>query len=80
MNEVASKSDKVFALMFNQRTNPMYIKLREVVQSGEYGELHRFNWLITDWYRTQFYYDSGAWRAAASCSTSARISSTCGSG
>ena len=59
MNEVASKSDKVFALMFNQRTNPMYIKLREVVQSGEYGELHRFNWLITDWYRTQAYYNSG---------------------
>lgn len=63
MNEVASKSDKVFALMFNQRTNPMYIKLREVVQSGEYGELHRFNWLITDWYRTQAYYNSGGWRA-----------------
>ena len=63
MNEVAAKSDKVFALMFNQRTNPMYIKLREIVQSGEYGGLHRFNWIITDWYRTQAYYNSGGWRA-----------------
>ena len=63
MNEVAAKSDKVFALMFNQRTNPVYIKLREIVQSGEYGEIHRFNWIITDWYRTQAYYNSGGWRA-----------------
>lgn len=63
MNEVAAKSDKVFALMFNQRTNPLYIKIREMVQSGKYGELHRFNWIITDWFRTQAYYNSGGWRA-----------------
>lgn len=63
MNEIAAKSDKVFALMFNQRTNPVYKKLREIVQSGEYGEIHRFNWIITDWFRTQAYYTSGGWRA-----------------
>ncbi len=63
MNEFAAKSDKVFALMFNQRTNPMYQKMREMVQSGEYGEIRRVNWIITDWYRTQSYYDSGEWRA-----------------
>ncbi len=63
MNETAAKSDKVFALMFNQRTNPLYKKVREIVQGGEYGELHRFNWIITDWFRTQSYYNSGGWRA-----------------
>lgn len=62
-NEVAAKSDKVYALMYNQRTNCLYRKLREIVQGGEYGEIRRVNWIITDWYRTQSYYDSGGWRA-----------------
>ncbi|MBO5798204.1 MAG: Gfo/Idh/MocA family oxidoreductase [Clostridia bacterium] len=63
MNAAAEKADVTFGMMFNQRTNPMYIKMREIMQSGELGELRRVNWLITDWYRPQFYYDSGAWRA-----------------
>ncbi|MCH3999076.1 MAG: Gfo/Idh/MocA family oxidoreductase [Lachnospiraceae bacterium] len=52
-----------FAMMFNQRTNPLYIKMHEIVQSGRYGNLKRVTWIITDWYRTQHYYDSGEWRA-----------------
>lgn len=52
-----------FAVMFNQRTNPVYIRMHEMVQSGMYGRVKRVNWIITDWYRTQHYYDSGEWRA-----------------
>ena len=63
MNEAAEKSDKVFAMMFNQRTNCVYRKMHEMVHSGQLGELKRVNWIITDWYRTQIYYDSGDWRA-----------------
>lgn len=63
MNEFAAKSDKTFAMMFNQRTNCVYRKIREIVKSGEYGEIRRVNWIITDWYRTQAYYNSGGWRA-----------------
>ena len=63
MNAVADKSDKVFAIMFNQRTNCLYRKAHEIVHSGKYGELQRVTWIITDWYRTQTYYNSGGWRA-----------------
>ena len=63
MNEVAAKSDKLFAVMFNQRTNCVYRKMREMIQSGELGEIKRINWIITSWYRSQSYYDSGDWRA-----------------
>ena len=64
MNEEAAKHPElVFAIMFNQRTNPLYIKMKELVSSGELGAIKRVNWIITDWYRTQIYYDSGAWRA-----------------
>lgn len=63
MNEAAAKSDRVFALMFNQRTNHIYRKMHELIHSGELGEIKRVNWIITNWYRSQFYYDSGSWRA-----------------
>ncbi len=63
MNSVADKSDKIFAIMFNQRTNCLYRKAHEIVHSGKYGELTRVTWIITDWYRTQTYYNSGGWRA-----------------
>ena len=64
MNEEAKKHpDVVFGMMFNQRTNCLYRKMRELVQSGKYGRVRRANWLITNWYRSQFYYDSGDWRA-----------------
>ncbi len=63
MNDAAANSDKVLAIMFNQRTNPCYIKLREIILSGKFGEIKRVNWIITDWFRTQSYYDSGDWRA-----------------
>lgn len=60
----AHRSKKqVFAAMFNQRTDPAYIKLRQLIQGGELGAIRRVNWIITHWFRTQAYYDSGGWRA-----------------
>ncbi len=64
MNDAAvAAPNSVFAIMYNQRTNPVYRKLRELIQSGELGEIRRMNWIITTWYRPQSYYDSGGWRA-----------------
>ena len=63
MNEVAKKSEAHFAMLFNQRTNCVYRKMKEIIASGGIGELQRVNWIITNWFRTQKYYDSGSWRA-----------------
>lgn len=63
MNEAAKKSGLTFGIMFNQRTNPLYQKAREIVKSGQLGSPKRFVWVITNWYRTQSYYGSGSWRA-----------------
>ena len=63
MNEAAEKAGVKFGIMFNQRTNPIYKKAREIVQSGALGKPKRLVWIITNWYRTQAYYDSGSWRA-----------------
>ncbi len=63
MNKAAEKSGVKFGIMFNQRTNPIYAKAREIVRSGQLGQLKRMVWIVTNWYRTQAYYDSGSWRA-----------------
>lgn len=63
MNEAAAKSGKLFAIMYNQRTNPVYQHLRKMIQRGELGHIKRITWIITDWYRSQCYHDSSTWRS-----------------
>jgi len=63
MNVKAAESGVVFGMMYNQRTNPMFRKMRDMVANGELGELKRNSWIITDWYRPQAYYNAGGWRA-----------------
>ena len=63
MNEVAEKSGLVFGVMFNQRTLGQHQKLKELVESGELGEIKRTVYIINSWFRAQSYYDSGGWRA-----------------
>ena len=54
---------QVFATMFNQRTDPSYVKVREMIRAGELGEIRRINWIITNWFRGAAYYASSNWRA-----------------
>ena len=55
--------DQVFAGMFQLRVEPRYQKIREIVQSGELGDLMRVLWIMTDWFRSEIYFQSGGWRA-----------------
>ncbi len=64
MISAADANGKVFSVMFNQRTNKLFCKARELMQSGRLGELKRAVWIITNWYRKQSYYDSGRWRGS----------------
>ncbi len=54
---------QVFAAMFNQRTNPNYQRVKQMISDGTLGQVRRFSWTITDWFRPQSYFDSGGWRA-----------------
>lgn len=63
MNEVAAKSGKAFQVNFVLRTLDVYQKIKELVDNGELGTIKRIVWIITNWYRTQAYFDSGSWRA-----------------
>ncbi|PWH05072.1 gfo/Idh/MocA family oxidoreductase [Brachybacterium endophyticum] len=64
MNDfAAAHPETTFAIMFNQRTNPVYTDLKELIDSGELGALRHTSWIITTWWRPQGYYDQSAWRA-----------------
>ena len=58
-----ARPDLKFAAMFQQRTWGHWQVIKAMVAGGELGRLIRCSWLITDWFRTQSYYDSGGWRA-----------------
>ncbi len=53
----------VFAAMFDHRTIPVFKKLRELLHNGTLGEVRRVTWIVTDWFRSEAYYQSGGWRA-----------------
>ena len=63
MNQAAKESGGLYSVMFNQRTDPLFRKAKELVEGGVLGKKKRLTWIITNWYRTQAYYDSGRWRA-----------------
>jgi predicted dehydrogenase len=58
----ASKPELTFAIMFNQRNNPLYREIKEIVSSGQIGEIRHTSWIITTWWRPQAYYDQSPWR------------------
>jgi len=53
----------IWGAMFQQRTSPQWQAVKRIIDAGELGEIQRVNWIITNWFRSQAYYDSGGWRA-----------------
>lgn len=62
MNEASKKAGVKFGIMYNQRTDKVFRRMREIVKSGSFGQIRRTNWIATEWYRPQAYYNSAAWR------------------
>ena len=63
MDALAKKSGLTYGIMFQQRTHPSHKKIKELLDGGIVGDLKRIVWIVTNWYRSQSYYDSGTWRA-----------------
>jgi predicted dehydrogenase len=59
----AEHPELTFGIMFNQRNNPLYRRLKEIVDNGEIGAIRHTSWIITTWWRPQGYYNQSAWRA-----------------
>lgn len=63
MNRAADEANKAYLMVFNQRTLPIYQRVKEIISSGKYGPIKRVNWTVTDWYRPEKYYSSSKWHA-----------------
>jgi len=63
MADAHARTKLVFGIMHQMRTSSVWKKVRQLLTAGELGELRRVNWIVTDWFRSQAYYDSGGWRA-----------------
>lgn len=61
MMKACADAGVFLGVMFQLRTQPWRKKMHDIVQSGALGDLHRIS-MTVPWYRTQAYYDSGAWR------------------
>ncbi len=63
-NEMIAACDKagvILGVVFQQRTEGVRLAMKAMIDGGELGQLHRIS-MTAPWYRTQAYYDSGAWR------------------
>lgn len=58
----AKKVGKLCAVMLNQRTTPLYARIKQLVDSGELGKINRFSWIMSNWYRPDIYFTSSPWR------------------
>lgn len=63
MNDAARKSGCKYGVMYQFRSYDLWNTVKQYIDDGKLGKIQRFSWLVTDWYRTQNYYDGGGWRA-----------------
>lgn len=63
INECAINSNAKYAMLLNQRANPLYQKIKKIIDNGDIGNIRKTNWLVTSWWRPQAYYDQSNWRA-----------------
>lgn len=62
MVAAARASGITLGVMFQLRTDGLYRRAKEIIESGALGDIYRTTLIASAWYRTQAYYDSGAWR------------------
>jgi predicted dehydrogenase len=64
IDEARKHPELAYGIMYNQRTNRMYAYAKKLLEQNALGDIKRITLTVTDWYRSQFYYDMGGWRAS----------------
>lgn len=58
-----AQGDNKYGFVFHQRTYPINIFLKDIIDNNKYGKVKRINYIVTDWFRTEAYYKSDYWRS-----------------
>ncbi len=64
MQEAASESGRIYGMIFHQRFYPKYIKIKQMIDDGELGDIKRVCLINSRYLRTSFYHKSGSWRSS----------------
>lgn len=62
LQNISKKAGKTCAIMLNQRTTPLYARIKQLIDAGEIGKINRISWTMSNWYRPDIYFSSSPWR------------------
>lgn len=57
-----AKPGQQCAVMLNQRFAPAYAKAKALIDAGELGQIQRYHWIMTNWFRPDIYFAASDWR------------------
>ena len=63
MLKAINKSRRIAGVHYQHRANPVFQKIRKMIDSGELGRLLSIRF-TGSWYKSDFYYSLGGWRGA----------------
>ena len=64
MEEAAREASLYYGLIFHQKCQPKYKKVKEILEAGTLGKITRMGMENTLYFRTRFYHSSGSWRSS----------------
>lgn len=64
INEAASRTDRVYAMMCHQRTYAQYREIKKLLNMRSIGHIRRVILENSSFFRTRFYHKSGSWRSS----------------
>ncbi len=64
MQKAASVSGRIYGMIFHQRLYPKYIRIKQMIDSGELGDIKRVCLINSRYLRTSHYHKSGSWRSS----------------
>jgi predicted dehydrogenase len=60
--EAVKKAKLPFGVMYQFRFSPVWMRVKEILESRELGAPLSYHWVNTSWFRTAAYFASDAWR------------------
>lgn len=64
MNEAAEKAGTIYAMMFHNRSFPVYQELKKMLMERDLGDILRILFISSKNFRTNFYHKSSTWRSS----------------
>ena len=62
MDCVGAHPETKSGVLYCRRANPVFAKIKALLNDGAIGSLKRITWIVTDMYRPQVYFDAVDWR------------------